>query len=84
MGLFTSTQFGLEHRDQGFYLAKVGHQMHMLRVRLTPYGPQCVHIHPAYSNSKNLDASLSCLSCNLLYCVLRSSISHNHSNSWDV
>lgn len=84
MGFITSTQFGLEHRDEGFYLAKVGHQVHMLRVWLTPYGLQSVHIHPAHSNSKDLDASLPRLSRNLLHCILRPPISHNHSDSWDV
>ncbi len=30
MGFITSTQFGLEHWDKTFNLAKVGHQVHML------------------------------------------------------
>lgn len=56
----------------------------MLRVWLAPYGLQCVHIHPAHSNSKDLNAGLPGLSCSLLHCVLRPPISHNHSDSWDV
>lgn len=83
MGLITSTQFGLEHRDEGFYLAEVGHQVNMLRVRLTPYGLQRVHIHPAHSDSKDLDAGLPRLSRDLLHRVLRPPISHDHSDSWD-
>lgn len=80
----TSAQFGLEHRDEGFYLAEVGHQVHVLRVWLTPYCLQSVHIHPAHSDSKDLNAGLPRLSCNLLHRVLRPPISHNHSYSWDV
>lgn len=84
MGFITSTQFGLEHRDEGLYLAKVGHQVHMLRVWLTSYGLQSVHVHPANSDSKDLDASLPRLSRNLLHRVLRPPVGHNHSDSWDV
>lgn len=56
----------------------------MLRVWLTPYGLQRVHIHPADSDGKDLDAGLPRLSCDLLHCVLRPPVSHNHSDSWDV
>lgn len=84
IGFITSTQFGLEHRDKGLYLAKVGHQVHMLRMWLTPNGLQSVHVDPANSNSKDLDARLPREGCNLLNLVLRPSVSHNHSDSWDV
>lgn len=82
--LVTSTQFGLEHRDQGLYLTEVGHQVDVLGVRLAAYGLQDLHVHPAHSYSKDLDASLPGFSCDLLHRVLGSAICHDHSDTWNV
>lgn len=84
MGFITSTQFGLEHRDEGLHLTEVGHQVDVLRVGLAPHGLQHAHIHPANPDGKDLDPCLPRLSSYLLHRVLRSPVCHNHSDSWNV
>lgn len=84
VGVFTSTQFGLEHRDEGLDLAEVGHQVNVLGVRLAADGLQGIHVHPAHADGKDLDAGLPRLLRHLLHRVLRPPVSHYHGDAWDV
>lgn len=80
----TSTQIGLEDGCEGLYLAEVVHQVHMLRVGLTPDGPQRVHIHPAHTDGEDLDARLPGLCRHLLHRVLGAPVRYDHGDAGDV
>lgn len=79
-----TTKFSLEGRGQCFNLTEISHKKHMLFMRFTPNGLQCVHIYSSHSNGKNQDSWVTCFSGNLCHRILRSPIRHYHDNSGHI
>jgi len=79
-----TTEFVLELQSKLVNEIKALHQEDMVFEGRGCHGPQGCHISSGHSNSKDLDAFLSGLSCHLCHAVLRTSICHNHSYIWNL